>query len=389
MLFEQVLPESRREGETAIVPVCGPLMHHADFFFDSYDAITSRVKASIESGAKRVVLAIDSPGGLVSGCFESSRAIREMCVKAGVELVAYVDGQATSAAYALACAAQRIVIPPSGVAGSIGVIYEILDLTARNAAEGVRVGVITSGARKADGTPNAPITSETEAAAQGQVDQLAELFFGHVAAMRGVSADAVRALEAGIVIGASAVALGLADEVGTLETAIAGKATAMDLEAIKKALAELAAAGDEKAKKALATFDEETVEEAPEKEAAPADDEKEASASAASAASDDKLDSLASVVRNQILAARPDIDAATAKWLRKQPLASVQEYCELHPKKKPAANAYVDVTPTRGETQGTPKDTGPIRRDGTAITYSAMTRAQAVAYREAKEKVSK
>lgn len=211
----------RRVGDVAIVEVRGPLMHHSERYscFDSYDAIKARVLEAIEGKPSAIVLSIDSPGGLVSGCFDTTDEIRNACAEAGVKLYAYVDGQATSAAYALACAGEAIVVPSTGVVGSIGVVSELLDVTAQDAAFGVKVTIVASGDRKTDGNPHAPMSASGEAAIRAQVMQLAETFFEHVALARPTTVDEVRALQAAVVTGAASVPT-LADAVMSLDEMI-------------------------------------------------------------------------------------------------------------------------------------------------------------------------
>ncbi len=223
LLFEPPAPREAKHQDdgVAVVEVQGPLMHHADYFCDSYDAIKARVLGALDNGARTVVLSIDSPGGLVSGCFDTSDEIRAACDARGAELVAYVDGQATSAAYALACVASRVFVPATGIVGSIGVIDALVDATAQDRAMGLGFSIITSGARKADGNPHAATTDAAVAAAQSRVDSLAEIFFDHVSRRRGISTEKVAALQAGVVHGAQAVRLGLADDVKTLDQVLA------------------------------------------------------------------------------------------------------------------------------------------------------------------------
>lgn len=214
-------PKNEIRDNVAIVSVRGPLMHHDDPFFDSYDAIGMRVLEALEARPKAVVLSIDSPGGLVSGCFELASELRDLCGREAVPLYAYVDGQATSAAYALACAADRIVAPESATIGSIGVLAELIDARANAAMHGVKVQLVTSGARKADGHPQAEITDGTLAAVQANVDAFARIFFDHVARARGLSPEDVQSLEAAQVTGVTAMGRGLVDQVSTFEQFLA------------------------------------------------------------------------------------------------------------------------------------------------------------------------
>jgi signal peptide peptidase SppA len=208
-------------GDVAVLEIVGPLMHHAEPWCDSYDEIKTRFAEALASPARVVLLSIDSPGGLVAGCFDAVSELRAMAAAAGKPVHAYVDAQTTSAAYAIACAADKIWIPPAGLVGSIGVINAIVDETEADRKAGLNVTLIRSGARKADGNPHEPTTAEAVAEMQATVDSLAEIFFGVVAERRRMSVDAVRALDARIVCGAEAIAAQLADALGTFDQVIA------------------------------------------------------------------------------------------------------------------------------------------------------------------------
>lgn len=208
-----------RDG-VAVVAITGPLMHHKGWF-ESYDAIKERVSLALAGRPKAVVLSIDSPGGVVSGCMETARELRAMAAAAKVPLLAHVEGTACSAAYAIASAAERIALPETGLVGSIGVITAMYDHSAADARYGLRVEMIASGERKADGCPSVPITPEAMAAEQTIVDTLAGVFFELVAEHRGTNAEAVRGLEAGVMLGRAAITAGLADEVASLDEMIA------------------------------------------------------------------------------------------------------------------------------------------------------------------------
>lgn len=219
--FEPPATESR-DG-IGIVHVRGPLEHHASAYgyCDTYEGILGRVRAALESKPKALVLAIDSPGGLASGNTEAAREIRAACDAVDVPLVAYCHGVTASAAYALACVAREVVTPPSGVLGSIGTMCELMDVTDGDAQWGVKVHVVSSGTRKLDGNPHVPQTDDRLAEVQKTVDALAGVFFTLVADHRGLSADAIRAMQGAVYVGAGAVTAGLATSVETLPALIA------------------------------------------------------------------------------------------------------------------------------------------------------------------------
>jgi ClpP class serine protease len=214
------LPYAMVEG-VAVVSVDGPLMQRGGYWWDGHDSVADRVKAALaEPKARAVVMKLNSPGGIAAGCFEAARVIRAAAQRSGKPLVAFADEMACSAAYALACAADRIYLPPSGEVGSVGVLSAVVSMKRAFDEEGIDAVVIRSGPRKALGHPLDPMSDAAVAAEQATVDALAAQFYALVASSRRMTADAVAALEGDVRMGASAVAAGLADGVMTFDEAI-------------------------------------------------------------------------------------------------------------------------------------------------------------------------
>jgi capsid assembly protease len=210
------------ETSSGVTVVCieGPLAQRAGMF-DGYDAIVRRFLDALEDEqSSTVLLRINSPGGEVAGLQEAVRTMRRAAKVSGKRVVAYVDEQATSAAYAIATVADQILLPESGCVGSIGVIAELVDISEANRKAGVNVAVITSGAQKADGHPDVPLAQDVLERAQEHVTELAEQFASLVAERRGGSPTDWLALEAGVFHGQDAVAQGLADQVITADQVI-------------------------------------------------------------------------------------------------------------------------------------------------------------------------
>lgn len=93
----------------------------------SYEGIKAQLSKQIELGAKEVVLLLDTGGGEAYGCFATANKMRKMADDAGIKLIAYVDGYACSAGYALASSAHEIVANPQATVGSIGVVVQLLN----------------------------------------------------------------------------------------------------------------------------------------------------------------------------------------------------------------------------------------------------------------------
>jgi capsid assembly protease len=217
-------PGYQRDGALAIVQIDGPLDQRGSRwgYWDGYDTLVKRTCAALQDPAvSAVALRINSPGGVVAGCFEMADLLLKAKVAAGKKLLAIVDECAASAAYAIACVADEILLPPSGLVGSVGVIAAYANYSGALKEAGVRVVVLTSGKQKADGSPYRPWSDEAVARMQADVDYLAGLFCARVATARGMTPEDVRALEAGCFRGQAAVDAHLADRVMPTADALA------------------------------------------------------------------------------------------------------------------------------------------------------------------------
>lgn len=275
------------QGPYAVVEICGPLSQRAAFFSDSYEDIHRRAAAAFGSEASAVCLRIDSPGGDWCGALELARDLRAMAKAAGKRLVAFTDGQALSAGYALACAAETIVATESASVGSIGVWQALVDVTAQDAMMGVKVAIAASGAAKAERNPHAGITDEAFARMVAQVEEQASIFFEHVSVARTLPVSRVKALEGAELFGQRALAAGLTDRiVNSWSAFLSEKDTPMPSKASKYdeayGLLKQAAEGEDeeaakKAKKALKAMEDEGEEKKDDKEAkAKAEEEEKA-----------------------------------------------------------------------------------------------------------------
>ena len=209
----------------AVIPVVGSLVRRTVGLdpasgFTSYAEIAGMVDAAIsDPSVEGILLDIDSPGGEAGGVFELGERIR--AGDAVKPIWAVASDAAYSAAYGIGCAASRLVVTRTGGVGSIGVIAMHVDQTARDAQQGYRYTPITAGEQKNDFSPHEKLGPDAHARLQAEVDRLYGLFVTHVAAMRRLDADAVRATEAGIYFGEEAVSAGLVDAVGSLDSVIA------------------------------------------------------------------------------------------------------------------------------------------------------------------------
>ncbi|MEH2482024.1 signal peptide peptidase SppA [Nitrobacteraceae bacterium AZCC 2146] len=210
----------------AIIPVMGSLVNRGGWIgaysgMTSYEGLKHQLSAAAgDPAVSSIILDMDSPGGEAVGAFEAGDAVRQAAQLK--EVVAIVNGMAASAAYAIASAATKIVVTSSGIAGSIGVVMLHADYSNKLHQAGIVPTMIFAGARKVDGNPYEKLTAEVKGELSAEINRFYDLFVSSVAkGRRGMTEDAIRATEARTYIGADAVAIGLADEVGTFESALA------------------------------------------------------------------------------------------------------------------------------------------------------------------------
>ena len=221
--FQRPTLASAPEG-IAVIPIHGSLVKRslgmeAASGLTSYGEIAAMLDAALaDPQVSGILLDIDSPGGEASGSFELARRVREAAAVKPVWAVA--NDAAYSAAYAIAASAQRLFVTETGGVGSIGVIALHVDQSVKDAKDGYHYTAITAGAHKNDYSPHEPLSDAAKTELQGEVDRLYAIFTEHVAAMRGLDLDAVRATEAGLFFGSSAMTQGLADGVQTLEATL-------------------------------------------------------------------------------------------------------------------------------------------------------------------------
>lgn len=166
-----------------------------------------------------ILLEFDSPGGEVAGNFELAR---QMLARRGEKPVwSHVNEGAYSAAYSLAAASDRIVVPQAGSVGSIGVVMVHVDQSKRDERMGMAYTFIYAGARKVDFNSHAPLGKKAQELATAEVVRLYDMFTGHVAAARSLDVQAVIDTEAGVFPANEAKALGLVDEVGGFDETLA------------------------------------------------------------------------------------------------------------------------------------------------------------------------
>jgi ClpP class serine protease len=169
----------------------------------------------IEAGAKTIILDMDSGGGEAYGCFEAVDEVRSMCNAAGVKLLGYIDGSACSAAYAIVCACDEVVINPYGDAGSIGVLIALYNDSKMLENEGIQRTFVTDGSDKVPFADDGSWREGFLADMQKRVAELGDAFRAHVSKYTGLSTKDLKDTQARVYSAQDALSIGLVNKIMT------------------------------------------------------------------------------------------------------------------------------------------------------------------------------
>lgn len=215
------------ESGIALIPILGTLVRRSSYLgaasgLTSYHDIEAMAEAAFaDPRVKAVLLEVDSSGGEAGGVFDLAQHLKTLAKTSGKPLWAIADEAALSAAYALACAADRLWLTRTAEVGSIGVVAVHVDESVADAKAGMTYTFLHAGAHKVDGHPHAPLPAPVAADIQTDIDHLHSQFIELVAGFRRISPETIRATEARVYRGEAALAAGLADQIGTPRDALA------------------------------------------------------------------------------------------------------------------------------------------------------------------------
>jgi protease-4 len=162
---------------------------------------------------KALIVAINSPGGSVTGGESLHRALSQVAAKKPVVVV--MGGLAASAGYMIALPAHQIFARESTLTGSIGVLLETGEISSLLAKLGITSEAITSGELKDQPNTTRPLTERGREVLRGIVMDMYEQFVGMVVAGRNLEPTRVRELADGrAYTGRQALSLGLIDAIG-------------------------------------------------------------------------------------------------------------------------------------------------------------------------------
>ena len=234
---------ARGEGTTKVVSIAvkGTLILDEDVgLFASAmgtadHALASIRRATTDNRVRGIILDVDSGGGGITASDVLYNALLEFKASRPDRVVVAIFGDvAASGAYYVAAAADHIVARPTSITGSIGVMMRTLNVRELSEKIGVRDVTIKSGENKDLLNPFEDVDPQQRALLQDVVDAMHGRFVGIVARGRDLAENRVRTLADGRIYTAEkALELGLLDEIGYWDEAMARTAELLDVPKIK------------------------------------------------------------------------------------------------------------------------------------------------------------
>jgi len=187
---------------------------------DEYLALLRKIRA--DKSIKALVLRVNSPGGSSLASEIIWREL-ELIKKEGKKIVVSMGNVAASGGYYIACNADKILVQPNTITGSIGVFSIVPDFsTFMNNKLGITFDRVKTGEYADLPSVTRAMTEGEKRFIQAQVDQIYLDFKTRVADGRKRDIGYIDSIAQGRVwTGSRAITLGLADRVGGLEEAIA------------------------------------------------------------------------------------------------------------------------------------------------------------------------
>ncbi|HEY8023864.1 MAG TPA: S49 family peptidase [Burkholderiaceae bacterium] len=205
-------------AHTALINIDGEI--ETDAAGAAETVIPALDKAFADEAAVGVILHINSPGGspVQAGMINDEIwRLRELYPKKPLYVV--VDEICASGGYYIAAAADDIYVDKASIIGSIGVLMDGFGFTGLMDKVGVERRLMTAGENKGFMDPYSPQTPKQKAYAQSMLNEIHQQFISAVRKGRGKRLKETPEMFSGLFwTGAKAIEMGLADELGTVDS---------------------------------------------------------------------------------------------------------------------------------------------------------------------------
>lgn len=169
-------PKPYQVGTVGVVPLSGVIGYGVSAFdratgaADLLEFRAELAKMAARPDVKTVLIHVDSPGGSVIGVHETADMVYDL----GKPTVTFADAMMASAGFYIGSQADRVIVAPSAIVGSVGVYttrytYDV-------SRDGYTAELFKDGTLKADGVDGVPLTDEQRSHIQSQVNFIGSQF---------------------------------------------------------------------------------------------------------------------------------------------------------------------------------------------------------------------
>lgn len=219
-LCQEPAQDKKEKNQVAIVYAVGGIDDNTPDGMSSEEIAKTLLKLKDNKKVKAVVLRVNSPGGSAYGSEQMWHAAE--LLKAEKPLVVSMGDYAASGGYYMSCNANYIFAQPNTLTGSIGIFGMFPNFSGASKKVGVSMDGIKTNEYADMGNTFRPMRDDEKALMQAEINRGYELFTTRCAEGRHMSQDSIKVIAEGRVwSGVDAIKIGLVDELGGLDKAIA------------------------------------------------------------------------------------------------------------------------------------------------------------------------
>ena len=230
-------PESKAKDKVAVLYLEGTITEDNGDGIVGKEVVKTLKKIAKDDDVKALVLRVNSPGGSADASEQIWHAVQK--IKAdSIPVVVSMGDVAASGGYYISCGADYIFAEPTTITGSIGIFGTVPNVTKLREKVGLDIDGLTTN-KHSDLEANMiykGMNAEEHALMQTMVERGYDLFTSRCAEGRHVSQDYIKSIGEGRVwLGAKGKEIGIVDEMGNIDDAIAKAVELAGLELYKTA----------------------------------------------------------------------------------------------------------------------------------------------------------
>ena len=228
-------PDSKAKDKVAVLYLAGEITDEEGDGIVGKEVVKTLKKIAKDDDVKALVLRVNSPGGSADASEQIWHAIQK--IKAdSIPVVVSMGDYAASGGYYISCGADYIYAEPTTLTGSIGIFGTIPSVGKLREKVGLDIDGVSTNKHSAleSNMIYKGMNPEEQAMMQTMVERGYDLFTSRCADGRHVSQDYIKSIGEGRVwLGAKGKEIGIVDELGNIDNAIAKAVELAGLESYK------------------------------------------------------------------------------------------------------------------------------------------------------------